>query len=210
MIAFTHDSVCYTSFDSVPTTTKTKTPVFHIPSMLCCHSVGSIVLHFPEKGRSMCGWWWRCMKRYEDNADCVYPDSFGWKSLGYTNTFEERFTDISFNNGRPSVSEYIIDTFLPLVVDFLFFLFCIFKALLLVFCYQIECFKLFGENYPLHKMMVTMVGHYTAEDFLNILYIFLYLIFTKNWWGRNDQYCYFMDRETETHRNLWTYPSWSL
>lgn len=123
------------------------------------------------------------MKRYEDDADCVFPDSFGWRSLGYTNMFEEQFTDISFNKGRPSGSEYIIDTFLPLVVDFLFFLLCIIKALLLVFCYQIEYFKLFSENYPLHKlmvMMVTMVGHYTAEDFLNILYIFLYLIFTKN------------------------------
>lgn len=95
-------------------------------------------------------------------------------------SFEERFADLSFNKGRPSVPVYIIGTFLPLVVDFLTFLFWITKVLLLVFCYQSEYFKLFGENYPLCKTMVIMVGCYTAGNFLNILYIFLYLIFTKS------------------------------
>lgn len=118
-------------------------------------------------------------EKYEDDADYVYPDTFGWKSLTCTNMFEERFVDILFNKGRSSVPVYIVGTFLPLVVDFLTFLFCITKVLLLVFCYQSEYFNLFGENYPLCKMIVIMVGWYTAGNFLNILYIFLYLIFTK-------------------------------
>ena len=96
------------------------------------------------------------------------------------NTFEEQFADIAFNQGRPSVSVYIIDTFLPLVMVLLIFLFCITKVLLIVFCYQTAYFKLFGENYPLCRMMVITVGCYTVGNFLNMLYIFMCLIFTKS------------------------------
>lgn len=35
------------------------------------------------------------MSRYENDADCFYPDSFGWKSLTHTNVPEEMFSGIT-------------------------------------------------------------------------------------------------------------------
>lgn len=150
------------------------------------------------------------MCEYTDDADCVYSWLLWLEIIGMHNTFEERFIcrhSIQLGKAKCiSVYHRYVSSFGGGAFD----LSILYNQGFAISFLLSEYFKLLGENYPLHRMMVIMVGCYTAGNFLNILYIFLYLIFTKSWWGRDNQYCYLMDRETETHRNLWTYPSWSL